>query len=582
MVGFTDEAFGAKLLEAITAGLYDGNLNCLREYIQNCIDSKADRIDIYFENKRTLVIKDNGLGMDKEKLEKALALGKSEKTEEDIGWRGIGLWSGVPACRKIVIITKKREKPKLRIEIDADQLRQKYMLPLSAVKVLSEITGNIDELELGNDETIQDSHFTMVRLEEILPNQEAIFNDKDIRNYLSQNIPVPFAQEFTFSKEINKRLLENGIKTHEKTVFFDNRQIFRPPYTDSIFFDCIVDKKFTVNDQTVAYGWFLSSKSNRALTPPNRGIYFKKKGMTIGDENFISKLSGQTYNQWQYGEIHIIADSLKENATRNNFESNNDLLSPFYKQVGEFVNSFQSSNRYQSGSIASNAIERLKKQADIEDVKPMREKIISMKIRLEQNRSFPTDPSLQELKKVIDQESKKDKESLKELEVRVEANDKKQKNDPVKELRDQLSEYIKTAHPSLKKHFEKTTQKGKMELNIDMMEPVRDLLKQKTGLKDNEISDLSRKAFDWKKVEKGDNGPIIRLANDYHDRHFGVLIYSFHDLFVNAAKHEKGQEPFAFFESMTEEERLHIIMDFNATQDLLLRLIDKTIPIKKT
>jgi len=27
LVTFTEEAFGAKLLEAITAGLYDGNLN---------------------------------------------------------------------------------------------------------------------------------------------------------------------------------------------------------------------------------------------------------------------------------------------------------------------------------------------------------------------------------------------------------------------------------------------------------------------------------------------------------------------------------------------------------------------------
>jgi hypothetical protein len=43
LVKFTDEVFGAKLLEAITAGLYDGNLSCLREYVQNCIDSEANR-----------------------------------------------------------------------------------------------------------------------------------------------------------------------------------------------------------------------------------------------------------------------------------------------------------------------------------------------------------------------------------------------------------------------------------------------------------------------------------------------------------------------------------------------------------
>ncbi len=77
MVLFTEESIGAKLLEAITAGLYDGNLNCLREYVQNSIDSKAKRVDVDFENSRTvLVIEDNGCGMDSQKLGKAFQLGK--------------------------------------------------------------------------------------------------------------------------------------------------------------------------------------------------------------------------------------------------------------------------------------------------------------------------------------------------------------------------------------------------------------------------------------------------------------------------------------------------------------------------
>lgn len=585
MVLFTDDALGAKILEAITAGLYDGNLNCLREYVQNCIDSKAKRIDVYFENKNTLVIKDNGRGMNKEELTEALKLGKSAKTEDDIGWRGIGLWSGVPTCRRIVIITKKQKHPKIRIEIDSEMLRQRYNSPeLSATKVLSDVTGNIGELEIGKDESIQDSQYTMVRLEEILPNQTAIFNEKDIKDYLSRTIPVPFnIQEFKLGKEIKRRLLENGVKTHEAVVFFDNQQVFRPPYTDDIFFDCIVDKKFIIKDQTVAYGWFLSTKSNRALNPPNRGIYFKKKGMTIGDETLVSKQSGKTYNEWQYGEIHIIAGSLRENAARNNFEANNDLLDPFYKQVGEFVNSFQLSNRYQSGNIASNTIERLKKQVDLEDVKPMRHSIFRLKTRLEQNRSYPKNPELQVLKKAIDEVSKKDQKDLKDVEEQVEEKEKKQKIDPVKEKRDLFNESIRTAHPSLKAHLEKTTQKGKMELNIDAMDPVKDLLQQKTGLTLDTITKLSQRAYNWKNSISGDNGPMLKLTgNDYYDRNFGIMISALHDLFVNKAKHEKGTPAFNFFESLTEEERIQILTDFHRTQDLILRLIDKSTLVKKT
>jgi hypothetical protein len=33
-------------------------------------------------------------------------------------WRGIGIWSGVPVTKRIVIITKKKNDKKYRIEIN--------------------------------------------------------------------------------------------------------------------------------------------------------------------------------------------------------------------------------------------------------------------------------------------------------------------------------------------------------------------------------------------------------------------------------------------------------------------------------
>jgi len=69
------------------------------------------KIEISFENGTSnLVIRDNGSGMDREELIHSLGIGVSNKSEEDIGWRGVGIWSGVPVCRRIVIITKKKEK----------------------------------------------------------------------------------------------------------------------------------------------------------------------------------------------------------------------------------------------------------------------------------------------------------------------------------------------------------------------------------------------------------------------------------------------------------------------------------------
>jgi hypothetical protein len=581
LVTFTDEAFGAKLLEAITAGLYDGNKNCLREYVQNCIDSGAKKIDIHFENSRTvLVIDDNGCGMDKKELEKALHLGMSDKPSTAVGWRGIGIWSGVPTCRRIVIITKKCNHPKLRVQIDADELRQKYTSNVPAIKVLTDVTGDIGELELGSDESKANSHFTTIRLEEILPNQRSIFTEKDVQEYLSTTVPAPFnVEKFALGKEINRKLSENHVKISDTPIFFEKQRIFRPPFKNDIFFEKIIDKKFTVKGETVAFGWLLSSKENRKLDPQNRGVFFKKKGFTIGDANLVAKLHTGNYSQWQYGEIHIIADSLKENAPRNNFEANNDLIDPFYDEVGEFVGQLQLMNQYQSEYVVTRAIDQAKKQVEIGELKPAQEKIRYLKKKLQGKRSFPKEPALQEMKKIIDARTSADKTSMETLEKTIREEIKEQPSDIIKEKTDRFMEFIKTSHPDLKKHLEKTTKKGKMELNIDAMETIRKLLRQKTGLGLDKILDLSKKAYGWKEVAKGDN-PILLLSKEHRDRFFGVMIYALDDMFVNTTKHEKGLPSFAFYESMTEEEKLDTIIEFYMTQDLILRLIQKSQPIR--
>jgi hypothetical protein len=577
LVLFTDEAFGAKLLEAITAGLYDGNLNCLREYVQNCIDSEADKANIFFENRQTvLAIEDNGCGMNKKELKEALYLGKSEKPDTAIGWRGIGIWSGVPICRRIVIITKKRNHTKIRVEINCDKLRDQYGLNVPASEVLTNVTGDIEELELGIDESIQDSHFTIVRLEEILPNQRTIFTDDKIRKYLSSTVPVPFdTGRFTLGKEINKKLLENDVKTEKMEVFFEKQKIFRPPYGDDIFFNKIIEKKFIVNGEPVAYGWFLSSKENRKLKEPNRGIYFKKKGVTIGESSLVTNQHDGNYNQWQYGEIHIIADELKENAPRNNFEANNDIIEPFYKQVGEFVRQLQLMNQYQSDNIIETSVEQIKKLVELDETKPAKEKINRVKKKLQRKRSFPKELALQKMKTAIDKKSTENKITLGALDKQVREKIKEPPEEPIKEKMDRFMEFIKTAQPSLKKHLEKTTKKGKTELNVDAMDPVKDLLQQKTGLSTNEICELSRLAYGWKKVERGSD-PILSLSEPYRDRLFGVMIHTLHHLLVNPFKHEKGKPSFAYYELMTEEEKIDTLTEFYMTQNLILRLIEKS------
>jgi hypothetical protein len=168
---------GSRLMETITSGLYDGNLNCLREYIQNSIDSKATNIEIFFENGLSdLIIKDNGSGMNRNELENSLGIGTSQKSDDSIGWRGIGIWSGVPVCKRIVIITKKMNDKKYRIEINNNIIRQEHLSNKSILDILSISTGEIEELSCGKEESYETDHFTIIRLESILPTQRYVVN----------------------------------------------------------------------------------------------------------------------------------------------------------------------------------------------------------------------------------------------------------------------------------------------------------------------------------------------------------------------------------------------------------------------
>jgi hypothetical protein len=569
--------------------LYDGNRNSLREYIQNSFDAGAKRVDVYFENKHIdLIIKDDGCGMDEKELEKSLYLGVSEKSGELIGWRGIGIWSGIPVCRRIVIITKKQGHPKFRVEINADMLRDQYTLNKPAIEVLNNITGNIENIELGKDETLEESHFTTVRLEEMLPNQHTIFTDNLITDYLSQNLPAPFdTDKFTLGKEINKRLSENGIKTEMAEIFFENQKIFRPPYNNDLFFETIIDKKLVINGKPVAYCWLITGKNNSVLKPPNRGIYFKKKGITIGDENLVIKQHDGMFNQWQYGEIHIITDDLKENAPRNNFEANNDILEPLNEQVGVFIGSVQEQNRYQSHNINTKTIEHIKQDVNSGELKYANNTIVKLKKKLKQKRSFPKDPALLKMKEAIDLKSAEENKSIEELEKEILEKTKEGPSDLIKEKMERLSELTKACHPELKEHLRLTTKRGKLELNIDAMDPVANLLRQKTGLSISEIAELSQRSFDWKNVERGDNGPILTLANKkpnnedrYRDRLFGAMISALHYLFVDPYKHERGKISFSYYETMSDEEKIDTMTEFLMTQDLILRLIEKSKNVK--
>ncbi|MFZ1958974.1 MAG: ATP-binding protein [Methanoregula sp.] len=513
---FDEACIGSGLMEAITVGLYGNNLNCLREYIQNGIDEDAKNIELFFENgDQDFVIKDDGNGMNRTKLISALSIGISEKTEPDIGWRGIGIWSGVPVSKKIVIITKSRNKPILKIEIDNDVIRKEIPLKKPLLDVLTKATTDIEELKPGKDDSLANSHYTIIRLESILHTQKSIFVKKEIKKYLARVIPIPFNEEtFLFAPEINKLLKDSNVKFPLVNVTFQGEKIFRFPERSDIFFEKISKKEFKIEGEVVAIGWFITHKENGVLKDPNGGIIFKKKGFTIGDKHLVHKQFEGHYAQWQYGEIHIISNELKEDTARNNFENTSPKLDPFLEDVGAFVGQLHLQNQYQSARVVTKDLARTQKYIEKEDFSSAKEKIKEITGRLAERRSYPGDDSLKEMKSVLDSESTQNKEELTEI--------KKELVGQTPSLKEAKISHRESTIMSLPKpvrdHIPKTRKKGKLDLQSSLTDSIRDKLKEQTASSSNEIHELTREAFGWDIIKASNKPPLLTIDPTYNNQ----------------------------------------------------------------
>lgn len=576
---FTNEVIGARLLETITEGLYDGNLNCVREYVQNSIDSGAKNIDIILENGTTLVIQDDAIGMDETALREALSIGKSNKEGDQIGWRGIGIWSGVSASMKIVIISKMKNKPKIRIEIDNEKLRSARRSNEPMIGILTKATSEIEEVELGKDESFEEDHFTTIRLETILPTQRRFFSDDEIKQYLQKIVPAPFDQvKFPKFAEVNRYLVEKGITFPDVEIRYNSEKIYRPPYNGNLYYDPIILYPFVVEGNTVAVGWFITTNENKTLKWPNGGIFFKKKGMTIGDESLIKSFYTGSYNQWQYGEIHVTSENIHENAGRNGFEYNSDEFRPFYDQVTECMKQLQSANRYQADKVKSSKLNSA--TSKIADGNISEAKKVIRKAQTDyanQPRSFPENSAFTAIKPAIDANGEDIKKKFDQIADSINHSEKDQQAELIRQSKDEYKMMIDTLPKPVRDSINRSKGKGLLNPVNTVADSIEELLKEKTGLNPKKFYELISRAYGFDKVTARKDSPLLKIHTDPNKNlRFGVMVYTFYDLIVNSFKHEKGHESLEWLEGTTEAKRIQIMTQIVAVMGLLYRLIDRS------
>ncbi|MBN8640674.1 MAG: ATP-binding protein [Flavobacteriales bacterium] len=386
---------GAEIISILTKGMYPDPRDAVREYIQNSIDAKSDNIEIKVRQ-NSVVIEDDGVGMNYRTLRKAIRVGVSDKTPgKDVGFMGIGLYSAFHLCDTLTIYTKQKDILPQMLEINflgmrellkiqktkrlSGEIKSEDLIDLQSLLSKFIVLPGENEIELEEFPIEQGTRVELIGLNPIL--DDLLNNFNDLYNYLQDVVPLHFNNEkFNWAKTIENKI-QDVCKRHNVKFEVVNlklqvgskiENLFRP-YTNDIFtnntplephFEEISDKGVFLG---LAWGC-LNSGRERILNSGKdnlnrnlRGFILKKQGFSIGDRQYFSSYFGgsNTYYHRYTGEIIIINENILPNAARNDIETS-DLKKLFLYQIqAKVVPAYTAiAYKFQEQNIASEVLSR--------------------------------------------------------------------------------------------------------------------------------------------------------------------------------------------------------------------------------
>lgn len=360
-----EELVYAPALLILSQDLYPRKLEVIREYIQNASDALeafaaiADRVDDHAELQikvsvqgRSLLVFDNGIGMDAEEIAKLRRVAYSEKkVGQEAGYKGIGRLAGIAVAEKLKISSTSYGDPKLHhFEFRAKDMREdvdekkRSGQQEPATAVINRHT-SITSVEIDPKD-----HYTIVEVRGITESCDELLDDKVLREYIGEIAPVEFSPEFSWGARISQKLRQNVPDYAPKVIYLSTTdgervRIFKPFRDDMTIsepdFIEITDKANP--NRLLAYCWY-ATKGQRILSrirPAGKifstdgndtrerqrfaGLAYKLFGFSIGDRtlplrSLWTKSSPRAL--WFTGEVHVVDKGVLPTTDRSDFVEN--------------------------------------------------------------------------------------------------------------------------------------------------------------------------------------------------------------------------------------------------------------------
>jgi len=317
---FTIDDIGARLLANLARGIYNHEA-VLREYVQNACDAlRASSstpthaaIKISIDDDDAITIHDDGIGMDEQAIKESKKIAVSPKAgkKDMTGFRGIGIWAGFQACKRLEIVTTKLGTPyRYRLELDFGEISKHVDEDINIKSLLD------NRFRITRDEAPANEHYTRVTLHDLVDEYLKLTDKAELRRIVSAHLPCKIDPAFPYADKINEKIHAfDGYQ--EYSILVDNDEVFKefpsevgtPQFKDLIVGGAEYGRAWYCTGthalKTKTAGQFRGFRMRiRNFAVGRASIYDDEYGSGFGITEKV-KLGSPIHLSWHVGEIHI-------------------------------------------------------------------------------------------------------------------------------------------------------------------------------------------------------------------------------------------------------------------------------------